>query len=108
MGRLWDVILMALLMWGVAIGWALLLLPVVLFLGLVTFVLAGGPAWLTMSTTGSQLAAVLVGIPIGLVVFLLPLAVIQGAYQAFQATVWTITYRELSPAAEPIDPAALP
>ncbi len=105
-GRLRDIVLMALLMWGVAIGWAILLLPVILFLSLQTFIFAGGPAWLMMKATGLPLAAALVGIPIGLVVFLLPLAVIQGAYQAFHATVWTITYRELSPALEPIEPTA--
>ncbi len=95
-----DVALIALLMWGIAIGWGILMLPVMLVLGALALALGGGPAWLIMTLTGSRLAAALVGIPIGLVVFLLPMAVLQGAYQAFHATVWTMTYRELAPAVE--------
>ncbi|MCD6291268.1 MAG: hypothetical protein J7M34_12250 [Anaerolineae bacterium] len=98
-----DVFLMALLMWGIAIGWRLVMLPVTILLGVVAFVSGGVPAWLIWNLTGARWLAMLVGVPIGLGVFLLPMAVIQGAYQAFHSTVWTITYRELVPALETIE-----
>ncbi|HEY63070.1 MAG TPA: hypothetical protein G4O02_00705 [Caldilineae bacterium] len=99
-----DVLLMALLMWGVAIGWGLVMIPVVIIVGLGALAAGGAPALLAMTLTGSRVAAWAVGLPIGLVTFLLPMAVIQGAYQAFHATVWTITYRELAPAVDTIHP----
>ncbi len=97
--RRWeDVILMALLMWGIALLWGILLIPTALLLGALAFALGGGPAWLITTLTEARWLGLLIGVPIGLTVFLLPLAILQGAYQSFHATVWTIVYRELAPA----------
>ncbi len=98
-----DILLMALLMWGIAIGWGLVTVPVIVLLGAIAVAAGGIPAWLVMGLTGSRWAAWLVGVPIGATVFLIPLLILQGAYQAFHAAVWTITYRELVPASESLE-----
>ncbi len=89
----------------VAIMW-LLMVGVQLFLGAVmtivfalagglSLVIAGGPAWLLSRWTESALPALLWGIPVGLVVFLLPTLFATGLFLIFQSAVWNKVYRAL-------------
>ncbi|GAB4523863.1 MAG: hypothetical protein Kow0047_33790 [Anaerolineae bacterium] len=93
-----DVALMALIMWGVSIAWGVVLIPVVLALGAVAFVAGFIPGWLLATITGVKWLGMAIGVPIGLIIFVVPMAVLQGIFLTFHAGVWTITYRELTPA----------
>ncbi|MCS7040718.1 MAG: hypothetical protein NZP34_14020 [Caldilineales bacterium] len=92
-GRLRDVAIMWLLMFGVN-----LLLSMVLFVvfGLaagLALVVAGGPAWLLSRLTDSLVPALLWGVPVGFVVLMLPTLFVTGLYLVFQTAVWNQVYR---------------
>jgi hypothetical protein len=100
--HLGDVIIMGLILFGVGLGLAVLTIPL-FFLLAATGVLAGGlPALLAGGITNifvhgntPQMVAATVGIPIFLLVILIPLTFIGGLAETFYSTTWTLTYREL-------------
>ena len=100
-GRLGDIILMAVIMFGVGIVWALLMIPVMLAIIVVAAVIAGLPALLVGGITGlftqgytPWIVAAIVGAPIFLIVMIIPGALIGGWQQVFSSSAWTLTYRE--------------
>ena len=112
-GRLKDVILTWLLMFGLAIGWGIASLVVVLPVALVAAVLVGGiPAGLVYLITSSGLGAAITGIPLGLLVLIIIASAAQGFYVIYQSSVWTLTYLEIRKtqpqAAETPTPNVLP
>lgn len=90
-----DVFVMWLLMVGIGLAYGLLLLPVMILLGGAALVVAGGPAWLLYELTNGPVLSLLWGIPVGLAIFIIPLVLIGGLYEAFKSSVWTLTYREV-------------
>ena len=93
--NLGDVAVMWLLMLGVGLLWGLLMIPVVLVLVVVTGLVAGGPGVLLYQATNSLIPALLWGVPVGLVLFVLPLVFLSGLYLVFQASVWNQVYEQL-------------
>jgi hypothetical protein len=108
-----DVVVMWLIMVGLTLGWAILMIPVLLLLLLVGVVLAGGPALLVgglagMASRGGPLPWLLggaVGLPIFLLVLTVPMLFLGGLWQIYRSGVWTLTYRELR-ALEAVQPAS--
>ncbi len=101
--RLVDGYVMALIMLG--IRWALLFVLIPLFLALIVVaaVIAGLPALLVgslVALAGSKeaalLAGALIGIPVFLLLILVPGSFVNGVIETFNHTVWTLTYRELA------------
>ena len=100
-GRLMDVILMGVMMFGLTLVWSLLMIPVFLAIFLVAAVIAGLPALLVGGIAGlfAQgatpwiIAAVVAGL-IFLVVVLIPGSLVGGWQQIFTSSTWTLTYRE--------------
>jgi hypothetical protein len=91
-----DVVIMWLLMFGVN-----LLLGVVFFVifglaGGLALVVAGVPAWLLSRLTDNMVPALLLGIPVGFVVLMLPLLFVTGLYLIFQTAVWNEVYRVIA------------
>jgi hypothetical protein len=107
-----DVVIMWLIMVGLTLGWAILMIPVLLLLLLVGAVLAGGPALLVgglagMASRGGPLPWLLggaVGLPIFFLVLAVPMLFLGGLWQIYRSGVWTLTYRELR-ALEAVQPA---
>ena len=91
-----DVLIMWLLMLGIGILFALILFPVVLLIGLLTAAIAGGPGFLIYQATESIGLALAWGIPVGLLVFVLPLAFVSGLYLVFHSSVWNQMYNTLA------------
>ena len=89
-----DVAVMWLLMFGIALAYGLVMIPVFIALVLLGALLGGLPAWVLFQLTESYLLAGLVGAPIFLAVLIIPLLIISGFYEAFRSSVWTLTYRE--------------
>jgi hypothetical protein len=97
-----DVGLMWLLMVGVHLAWPLLIAPFVLFLLPVAGLAAGGSAlalgglaqgiW---QGAGPWVGAAVIGLILFLALLLVPLQLLGGILEAFQSSVWTLTYREL-------------
>jgi hypothetical protein len=100
--RPWDVILMGLLLFGIRLGWLILMILVVLLLVIMGLFLAGIPAALAggIASLFSQgaipwIVAAFVGGSIFIVIFVAPLLFLAGLMEVFKSSVWTLTYREL-------------
>jgi hypothetical protein len=94
--RLRDVGLMWLLLLGIGIGFSIVLIPIVLALVALGVGVGGGLGWLLYQATNSTLWAVAFGLPVGLLLFVIPLSIVGGLYSVFTHSVWTLTYREVS------------
>lgn len=105
-----DVGLMWLLMVGVTIGFAIATIPIAVLL-LVIGVVAGGGAGLAglgIARLVSEglipwIVAGALGIPIFLVVLVVPLLFLSGLREVFRSSTWTLTYREVH-ALESLEP----
>ena len=101
-----DVGLMWLIMVGVSIGYVIVMIPVgliLVLLGLGVGVLVGGGVALAigsltrlfLSGAVPWIVGGVVGVPILILLLLVPLAVLGGLRETFQSSTWTLTYREL-------------
>lgn len=94
--RQWqNVGIMWLWMAGITLIYLLVLVPVIFLLGALGLGLAGGLGWALYNATNSILSSLLVGLPLALAIFVLPLLVISGLFMAYTSSVWTLTYREV-------------
>jgi hypothetical protein len=100
--RPWDIILMGLMLFGIWLGWIILMIPVALLLLIASLVIAGIPAALAggIASLVSQgatpwIVAAVVGAPVFLVVFIGPLLFLAGLMEVFKSSTWTLTYREM-------------
>jgi len=89
-----DAAIMWLLMFGVGLGWGIIMIPVFIVLLLLAVAVGGIPAWLLWQLTRLVWPALLVGIPLFLLIFIPPLVFLNGLYLVFKSSVWTLTYRE--------------
>ncbi len=92
----WDLVRVWLLAVGVAIVMGLITVAACLALLAVALAVAGAPAYY-LYRHDNLVLALLYGIPVGLAIILIPLAVIRGFSEIFMADVWTLVYRELRP-----------
>jgi hypothetical protein len=97
-----DVAVMWLLMAGVSIGITVAMIIIVLFLLALGLVVGGLPALLVGGLASQAFGGAVpwilgaaVGVPIFLVVMVLPLLFVGGLIEVFKSSVWTLTYREL-------------
>lgn len=104
-----DVGLMWLITVGLRIGWAILMIPIVLLLvvvsgalGGVLGLLAGGLTGLAFEGAAPWIVGGVVGIPIFILVLVAPLSFLGGLFEVFLSSAWTLTYRELRAEATPI------
>jgi hypothetical protein len=113
----WNVFLMWLILIGIRIAIGILLIPVFIALLLLAGVSGGGIGaglWFLIHALGSDPAAWITGISVGLLLFILVLAIpmtfLEGLKQSYFSTTWTLTYRQLRPLpiAMPFPPAAEP
>ncbi len=99
--RLTDILLMGLIMFGIAILWGLVMIPVFLAAALVAAVVAVLPALLVggiagLFTTGATpwIVGAIIGLPLFIIVILIPSTLVEGWHQVFSSSAWTLTYRE--------------
>lgn len=100
-GRLGDVFMMGVIMFGIGLLWALVVIPVFLAIVVVAALIAGLPALLAGSIAGfftaghtPWIVAAIVGGPIFLLLVVLPSTLIGGWQNVFSSATWTLTYRE--------------
>jgi hypothetical protein len=94
---------MWLVMFVVGIVWGLVTVGLVVGFGLLTALLAGGPAWLIYRATQGLAWPLVWGVPVGILTFAVPLLLAAGLYMVFQASVWTQVYRALAGPAAVVD-----
>jgi hypothetical protein len=97
-----DVAIMWLIMIGVSIGLALAMIFVVLLLVVLGVLLGGLPALLVGGLASQAFPGAVpwilgaaIGIPIFLLVVVVPMLFLGGLAEVFKSSVWTLTYREL-------------
>lgn len=90
-----QLVLAWLVMLLVGFVWFCVTIALILALGLFAVAVGGIPALLLYAITDSAVVAGLVGVPVFLVVFGLPMLFAQGLYLVFQASVWNQIYRQL-------------
>jgi len=100
--HLGDTVVMWLIMIGLQIGWAIVMIPIVLVLlvvGGVVGVLAGlsvgGLTALVAEGAIPWIAGFAVGIPLFILIMAPPLVFLGGLAEVYKSSVWTLTYREL-------------
>jgi len=96
------VAVMWLIMLGVGIGLAVVMIIAVILLVLLATVLAGVPALLAGGLANLAfegpvpwIVGAAVGIPIFLLVIVIPILFLGGLIEVFKSSVWTLTYREV-------------
>lgn len=94
-----------LLMAGIGIGIGIAFIPIILVLLAAAGAVGVGLGYAAHAATNSELISVLVGLPPALIIFLLPTAFVNGIFEVFNSSAWTLAYRELTGAATS---AALP
>ncbi len=92
-----DVGLLWLLMFGIGLVFGIVMLPVVLGLLVAAVALGGGVGYLLYAATHSIALAVVTGVPLGLIILIVPAAFVQGIYLVFESSTWTLAYRNLLP-----------
>lgn len=95
-----DVTVFWLLMAAIGLGLGLVLIPVILAAGAAGLVVGGGLGYALYSLTDSVAGAVLVGLPLFLLIVVVPLLVLQGIYLVFEASAWTLVYRDVAAGAQ--------
>ena len=115
--RLGDIAIMAVIMFAIGLAWVVLSIPIFIVLILAAVVLGGLPALLAGLLTSlfaqdawPWIVGGLVGLPIFLLVLIVPGGFVSGLYRTFVSSVWTLTYREalaLGPASL-VSPEPLP
>jgi hypothetical protein len=100
--RLGDVVIMALILFALGLGLAVLSIPLFILLLLAAVVIGGLPALLAGLITSlfaqgylPWIIVALVGLPIFLVVLVVPGSFVSGLVQVFTSSTWTLTYREV-------------
>jgi hypothetical protein len=99
--RFWEVLVMGILLFGVSILSALVLIPALLLLVAAGAVLGGLPGlavgWITsqfFQGAAPWITGIATGLPIFLVVVILPAAFLGGLFEVFKSSAWTLAYRE--------------
>jgi hypothetical protein len=100
--RLGDIVVMGLILFGLGLGWAIVMIPVVLLLVMVAALIGGLPA-LLVGFIANQFVqgalpwviAAIVGTPVFLLVLVAPLLFLNGLAEVFKSSTWTLTFREV-------------
>lgn len=87
-------------MWVIltAIGLAFGLVTAMVFFALafMAFGAGGGLGYAVYALTDSPALAILAGLPIFLLITMLPIAIVRGIYLVFDSSAWTLIYREVA------------
>jgi hypothetical protein len=96
-----DVGLFWLLMAGIQIGFSILMIPVFFLLGAVALLIGGGLAYAVWALANSLVGAIVVGLPVFLLLFGLPMLFLSGLFETYKSAAWTLAYREIAPLVPP-------
>jgi hypothetical protein len=96
-----DSIIMGLILFGIGIAFFILMIPVMIMLVFFATVVAGLPgllaywlASLALEGAAPYMIGFAIGIPLFLLILVIPSAMISGLFETFKSSVWTLTYRE--------------
>ncbi len=93
--RLRDLGVLWLLMAGIEIGFTILMLPVFFLVLALAGLVGGGLGYAVYALANSVPWAIGIGLPIFLLILAIPMTFINGLYQTFKSSAWTLAYREV-------------
>lgn len=94
--RLKDVGLMWLLLVAIGLVYGLVVIPLAIGVVLAALVAGGGVGYGIYAAAHSVLWGVIAGLPVFLVIVIVPLTFVHGLYLVFSTSAWTLTYREVA------------
>jgi hypothetical protein len=94
-GSLRDTGLMWLLLVAIGFVWGIVKIPVVIVV-VVASLIGGVPAGLVYLVSHSWVAAVVVGLPLFLLVLVPVMSFVEGLFQVYHSSVWTLAYRQVA------------
>ncbi len=94
--RLKDVGVMWLLMFGIGLVFGLVFLVLLLVVLVIAAAVGGGIGLAVHTLTQSVGWAVALGVPLFLLILIVPTVFVQGLWLVFESSVWTLTYREVA------------
>ena len=84
---------------AIGLGFGLVTAMVFFALGIMAFGAGGGLGYAVYALTDSPALAFLVGLPIFLLITVIPMAIVRGIYLVFDSSAWTLVYREVAESA---------
>jgi hypothetical protein len=93
-GSLRDTGLLWLLLVAVGLLWGIVKIPLVIVLVVASVVVGGIPAGLVFLASQSWVAAAAVGVPLFLLVLIPASSFVEGLFQVYTSSAWTLAYRE--------------
>jgi hypothetical protein len=104
-----DVGITVLLLVGVGIAWAMVSIILVIIILLLAVLIGGIPGLVGYMLTQNVAVALIAGVPLFLIVMIIPLTFASGLYLIFQSAVWTLVFMHLTGKDNlPAEPAAEP
>jgi hypothetical protein len=99
--RALDVLIIGLILFGIGLGWFIVMIPIFILLAIVGALLGGLPGLaigfassLFLQGAWPWVIGALLALPIFLLVFVVPLVFLNGLIKVFVSTTWTLTFRE--------------
>jgi hypothetical protein len=100
--RIVDVFLMGVILFAMGLVYIIVLIPVFFMLAAAGAIIAGLPALLVGALIGifmeggtPWIVAAIIGLPILMLIIIVPTTFLGGLVQTFKSSTWTLTYREL-------------
>ncbi len=95
-GSLRDTGLMWLLLVAIGFVWGIVRIPLFIVLVVAAALLGGLPAGLIYLASHSWVPAVVVGLPLFLLALIPTITFVEGLYQAYNSSAWTLAYRQVT------------
>jgi hypothetical protein len=90
-----DTGLMWLLLVGIGIAWGLVMIPIAIAFLVLVGLISLAPAGLAWLVSQNWITAAIVGVPIFLLLIIPLMSFIQGLFELYNSSVWTLAYREV-------------
>lgn len=91
-----DVAIFWLLMAVTGVLFAMVFIPITFALIFAGVVVGGGLGYSLYALSDSWILAVIAGLPIFLVIMIIPTAIVKGIYLVFESSAWTLAYRDVA------------
>ena len=95
-GTLRDTGLMWLLLVAIGFLWGIVKIPAFILVLIAAALVGGIPAGLVYLASHSAITAVIVGVPLFLLVLIPTLAFVEGLFQVYNSSAWTLAYRQVT------------
>lgn len=96
-----DITITVLLLIGVGIAWGMVSIILAIIIILLALLIGGIPGLIGYMLTQNVVVAIIAGVPLFLIVLVIPLTFVTGLYLIFQSAVWTLVFRHLTGADTP-------